>query len=345
MMHGVRHFIIEHDWLLCLVRGVYRFINRKSFEKRIHENIRTDIFDIETLARDIPFYPVDKVIDNNYYGISYSLKQYSGIPYFKSLDATIEHGLFLGNLVRKDDRLYHVHNILTLGEFRKNVLTEKQINKNIIQIGTYIYYASLILSDKELLQLKTKLGKVLLVFPSHSTKGIDAEYDVDALIKEIETRKSNFDNVLICLFWRDVNAKKVVECYKKKGYLLTCAGHFYDINFLSRLRTIISLADMTMSNSVGTHIGYCICLNKPHYVYNQLIRKKATNDKVLQHNQPQRTEEEWISAEKNIEKIYTYFSEYRDSISEEQKYIVDEYWGISSYLSPKEIYDKLMVGK
>lgn len=337
MNKKVRQFVISNDWIISSIDFLMRIKNKNKFIKRVAENWAAEIFDVDTLAKEIPLYPVDKVIDNNFYGLSYTLKKYVGVEFERKLNASIEHGLFSGPFVREDDFLYNVDSIITFGNYRQRMLKNKLINKRIIMIGPYIHYANLVLSDQELCHLKGKLGKILLVFPSHSVKDIQAKYNETELINEIERIRAGFDNVLICLFWRDVCRKDLLEQYKQKGYLFVSAGHIHDINFLSRLKTIISLADITMSNSVGTHIGYCVYMNKPHYVYNQDIILREQRHSAIKRELGQRTTEELEEAISDERLLASYFSTFGDVISMEQKRIVEDYWGISYVCSPQEL--------
>lgn len=75
---------------------------------------------------------------------------------------------------------------------------------------------------------------------------------------------------------------------------------------------------MMMTNGLGTHIGYSICMNKPVYFYKQALQLEhlsaTTNN----------TENEL----QQIESVFhTAFSEFSFKISEKQKQLVKQYWG------------------
>lgn len=339
MNKKLRQFLISHNWIINSIDYIMRIKNKTRFTQRVAENLSVEIFDVDTLAKEIPLYPVDKVIDNNFYGLSYILKKYVGVEFERKLNVCIEHGLYLGSLVREDDYLYDVDYMLTFGDYREKMLKNGLINKKIVKIGPYIHYANFLLSDEELKKIKNKLGKVLLVFPSHSMKGVQKDFDEVGLINEIERKRIDFDNVLICLFWRDVCRKELLKRYKDKGYLFVSAGHIHDINFLCRLKTIISISDITMSNSVGTHIGYCVYMNKPHYVYNQKIGLRGLSNNAVKQELGQRTKEEYEDAVKDERLLTNYFNTFSNIISEEQKTIVNEYWGTSCVRSQTELLD------
>lgn len=58
---------------------------------------------------------------------------------------------------------------------------------------------------------------------------------------------------------------------KDKGYTIVCPGNRFDPRFLSYQRDMIELSGMTMSNDLGTHIGYIVALNGPHYMFKQKV--------------------------------------------------------------------------
>ena len=105
------------------------------------------------------------------------------------------------------------------------------------------------------------LGRTLLVFPSHGIIGVTATFNNDEFIEEIERVRKDFDTVLISLYWTVVLNPDLVASYEALGYKIVTSGHRFDLNFLSRQRSFIELADYTMSNNLGTHVGYCIHLN------------------------------------------------------------------------------------
>lgn len=72
MNKKVRQFVISNDWIISSIDFLMRIKNKNKFIKRVAENWAAEIFDVDTLAKEIPLYPVDKVIDNNFYGLSYT---------------------------------------------------------------------------------------------------------------------------------------------------------------------------------------------------------------------------------------------------------------------------------
>ena len=343
MNHKLRQFAISNRSILILINKLFRLKNKQTFHEIINKNKNLPIFDYKTLITKIPYYPTDLVIDNNLYGLSFCLKKYANLDINKSLDASIEHGLFIGNLVRKDDIIYPVKSIITYENRRITHLKNSGINKSIIPIGPYIHYATPLLSEEEYRKLKEKLGKVLLVFPSHGIINVNTKYDIDNFIADIESIKSNYDTVLVSLYWADITNESLVKKYIDKGYLIVTSGHRYDLNFLSRQRSIIELADFTMSNSIGTHIGYCIYLGKPHYVFQQEIGYSYKNKSSEKHFLAARSKENYRSYCDECREILSYFNTKDSIITYSQKQIVDEFWGTSWIRTPLELSQLLPI--
>ncbi len=262
--------------------NVYRihFLSFKGIlESKKRKNV--DIFNYKYLAQDIRFYHRSKITQNNYYGIYKILK-----PFFRDLlkndNTFIEHGLYFGGFISKFSATNNkVESILTFGLYRKNILKNKT-DKKIVAIGPYIKYAKSLLDKNKFIEQKNSLGKTLLVFPAHSLSDYNSKFNFTAFLNEIEKVKNEggFNTVIINMYWVDIQ-KGLYSQYEKKGYKITTAGHIFDEYFLNRLKSLIELSDYTMSNKFGTHVGYCIHLNKPHYIFNQKIiyisEKKQNN--------------------------------------------------------------------
>ena len=84
---------------------------------------------------------------------------------------------------------------------------------------------------------------------------------------------------------------------------------------MPRLKSIIKTSDITMANAIGTHLGYCIYLNKPHYLFKQSITHEHTNE--FDGN----LVNEGVTREKfsnNVTNIIKLFSQYNENITKEQ---------------------------
>lgn len=296
----------------------------------VYKRSKIDIFDYKALAQPLKFYPFVPIDENNLYGNGAVIKK--AFKNINLIETTIEHGLYLGSYVPKRHLLNSYKNIITYSEYRKHFI-EVKANQKILTIGPYITYADTLLSSKKISLIRQKFGRTLLVFPSHSIDSIHAEYDIDKFIgyiKEFSVQYS-FDKVLICLYWKDISLDKQ-RLYVNAGFDIVTAGHIYDPYFLSRLKTIILLADATLTNSIGTHVGYAVSLDKPTQIWNKTF--------VSYHADPKNE----IEAKKELEKrqgldlesytdsvthISSLFSDFDGSISPSQRMCIEYYWGKS----------------
>ena len=314
------------------MNSLIKIKNGHIYKKEIEKRSGLNLFDYSSLATPLPYYPNDKVTDNNYYGISNALKEY--MHYKGDLDAYIEHGVFLGSVIPKNERLWNISRIITFSENRKKFLLQGGIGLPIIKIGPYIHYAKDFLNEEELKHTKAKIGKTLLVFPSHSIKNVTADYDIQEFITFINSKRNDFDTVLVSLYWLDALNEEIVSLYRNSNCVIVTAGNRFDVCFLSRLKSLIKLADMTISNAVGTHIGYCIYLNRPHYIFSQSVNYIANSTMEEKRIKNVRNQNQEIETEmEETQEIENAFSEYRLEIKDSQREVVEKYWGISDIKS------------
>lgn len=314
------------------------FLLRKTSEKaynlaRLRK--KSDLTDVLTLSGHMPFCWTHPIIDNNYYGINRVLCLYAGVN--KMSDRLfIEHGLVFGSLTYDLYKTSFAKHLITFGCYRKEIISKTRTYP-IETIGPYIHYANLIFSAEKIKFLKTKFGKTLLVFPSHSIKAVNVNYDMHEFINEIKKIGQQFDKVMVCLYWKDIQ-NGLWEVYSKEKFDVVTAGHVYDPFFLDRLKTIISLADSTMSNNIGTHIGYSVFLEKPHYIYEQDITPQISSDlRSFNRELNMRSIEDRETLMDARLLLKRTFGVFTNTITDEQREIVRYFWGTDKIKSKKEL--------
>lgn len=235
----------------------------------------------------------------------------------------IEHAVFFDSNL-PDVGIKKTKKVITTSNYRKRLIEDyfSQYNfpADVVAIGAYIKYAENYLSTEQLSAIKQKYGKILLVMPSHSIDGVDVQYEKCAFQEEIDRISKEFDTVFICLYWKDI-LKGDALFYKQKGYIVVCNGMRSDPLFMSRQRDLIELADMCMSNTIGSYIGYSIVLNKPFYFFPQAL--KVALDKKNQSQIDQFLRDDLL-----INEFYKKFGVYSLDITESQKCLIDKYWGL-----------------
>ena len=310
-----------------------RYKNNKEHNTQVVLRKDASIFDIATLTAEMPISAKELSRDNSLYGTGDALLNYS--DYKKDIMGIIEHGVNFSNSVPSEKAVDGLNGIITFNQRRVDILKE-HYDLKVYKIGPYIHYCNPLFSDEIIAQEKQKNGKTLVVFPSHSIKGVHSNYDEQDLIAKIDHIKKeyNFDTVLLSFYFVDINAGAHIP-FEKHGFKIITPGHKHDKNYLRRLKYIISLADVTMSNEIGTILGYCIYLNKPHYLYVQEIKYTGDNASKEFYDERLRT---YKISEAEINSVFNYYSE---EISDAQLDIYEKYWGATEIKNKQEIFDIL----
>ena len=253
---------------------------------------------------------------------------------------SIEHAPQLSKLLAGGFAIHNSLPSIVCSKFRVELIENMEGNHGAYAIGPHIAYAKHVYTRKKIVEEKKRLGKNLLVFPAHSIQGLDAKYDFEDFINEIKLIGKDFDSIRICLFWKDILEGKYKK-YLDDEFELVTAGNFYDPLFLSRLKTIIETSTITMSNSLGTHLGYCIFMNKPHYIYSsevKLEKSKTDGEKISNHQYKFSQQfKESLENDENINDLIQEFSTYQETISKKQYELINFYWGIDQIKSKQEI--------
>ena len=119
------------------------------------KNKSCDIFNYNENIKNKRFFCYELYMGNFFYGTGYSLKMYSN--YKKPIKACIEHGIYFGDFINKDEVLRSGYStVITFGDSRKDVILRHKNDKNVICIGPYIHYVDSILEDSEIENIRRK---------------------------------------------------------------------------------------------------------------------------------------------------------------------------------------------
>lgn len=310
--------------------AIYTFqknpVSKSFYDAEIKKRANLELTDIHNLAKPInifsPSFEIHK--PNEWYGHAKIFKKFAGLPDDYAFKFTIEHGMHLTDSVLDLERDSDLPSVVTYSNFRKKAVD--RINKKAFCVGPFIHYADYYLTKSELAKERKRLGKTLLVFPSHSSVDFSLDYDVQAFNKKIKKIAKNFDTVRICLYWKDI-LRGIWKHYKE--FECISAGHIMDPMFLPRLKSIIELSDLGVSSVAGNHVGYSIFMNKPHLIIPQkhTISGRKSEKKLI---------EDWWWKEKSYLEVVGAFLKQTDKVTSEQKKIMNYYWGFSLIKSKKE---------
>lgn len=296
--------------------------------------------DIHDLSKDIDFSKFASIglssIEPNYYGAYYTLQRYAELGVDNNISPkglNIQHGILYE--ARSDVKSERNLVKLVWSQHAKKMHDENSHNYLNIPIGAPFFYSRSLYNDEFIKEEKKRLGRNLLAFPMHSTHFINTEYDSSKFIEVLKKERERFDSVRVCLYWKDILRGGHKE-YVDAGVECVCCGHIFDLMFLSRQRSLFEIADATISNRVGSHIGYSLFLNKPHRLVPDDF--ELVDIKYSEGQEEQKIMEESV----NYNDINDVFMMDDYKITERQREVVDRLWGVSDIKSPKEIREILM---
>ena len=270
----------------------------------------------------------------NIYGHEEVIRNYANWGEEEEFCAAIEHAPYLGNVIYSNEVNCTYPLLIVSSPVRARYL-RSFVNKIIYPIGPYIRYADLLLREEHIAREKERLGRSLLIFPPHSNETTEVRVEDHAFFKEIEVLSERFDTVRVCLGFRDI-VNGNLECFADLGYEIITAGFCWDVDFLPRLRTLIELSAMTVSTGIGSHIGYCVALGVPHWVFpRQMVFKNKSG------LPPDRISDVQSWEKKGTEEVLSHFTKFDEEITPSQKEAVDRYFGAGAMRSGDQIKEAL----
>ena len=269
------------------------------------------------------------------YRMDYIFKNYAGLNENYKIHALLEHGIIFTDYVGGAFRNHEYLPSIVASNYRVNVLKKREDYLKAYAIGPFIHYADYLLDNDQLKLEKERLGHSLLVFPTHSIDGLVSSFDLQNFIGKINRISNDYDSVRICMYYKDVLLNKHIP-YEKEGFEIVTAGHFNDYNFLPRLKSIIETSSMTVSNDISTHIGYCLYLNKPHFLIQNNVKSwdERNSEYIIQDTRKYQVE--GINYYDEMAKV---FSEFDEKITSSQKDIVSYLWGFDEVKTSIELKD------
>ena len=199
---------------------------------------------------------------------------------------------------------------------------------NIYPLGPYIKYVKPLITKKGIEKLKERFGRTLLVVPSHVVlDNKDETFSYQIWINEIERIKKEykFKTVLVSIGPHGFFDKNYT-IYCRMGYKIVTSGDNFDTSFLRRVRSFISLSDMTMGNDFNaTFLGYSIALDVPYYHFEMDIDYKYSE--YLNNEAGYEFRENSSDYGVYVTGVRELFGKYNEFVTAEQREFVKEYWG------------------
>lgn len=321
----------------------YRGIEKNHifcYQKEIYRRSALPLQDIEELSQPIDdswlsSYAIDTE-EPLYYGAIQALLDYAGLSLFSMppVKLGIQHG-YVFEICNWEKSKLDIRN-LVWSKRLVEMYREYTANPDIYAIGAPFFYATSLLNEEQLQSEKKRLGRNLLAFPMHSETHVDTNYNPQKFLDILAEERKHFDTVRVCMYWKDV-LRGIHKVFEDAGYECVCNGHLFDPNFLRRQKSLFELADATISNGVGSHIGYSLYMGKPHWLiddeYEYVNSSKIGDAEELTD----------VANKENFLRVKRAFLNNADyKITTSQRDIIDEFWGISAMKTPEELKKLLL---
>lgn len=276
------------------------------------------------LARDRRQLSRELHLPSAFYGNAAALKRYAGIPPRTRLKVAIEHGIVFTDFVWGVDLQAAVPTFMCASPARAERYAALASDDRIaVPIGPMIMYAPP--------RPTPQPPRRLVAFPAHSTHHVDAVYDVERFARRLERYRADWDDIEVCVYWRDV-LRGAHEIYRDRGFRCVTAGHIYDPAFLTRLRAILEGATVVASNEIGSYLVHAVALERPVWLQSGDIDYVAQSQAVLERDRADGPGRDDLSSE-----LRELFAEEREDVSDEQRTAIDEFAGLASHRSPDEM--------
>ncbi len=265
--------------------------------------------------------------EESVYGLNTLLRDYCGYPYYLPLSCHYEHGIYI---ISKEPILTDLKTskrlMLVTNKMRLQRWLEVSSIPSVICGSLFVHY-----------RRKNKIQKSLnaqgsVVFPSHSTDLIKADYKIDDFCGEIIKLPLDYHPITICLHWHDF-VKGLDVLYKKYGFEVVTAGSDYgNPGFAKNFYSILSEHNYAISNEPGSYAFYAVELGIPFFLIGSpAVRVNHGNDPNVPHTY---TILDWEMGRK----FYNIFNTGPiKKISDEQSKFVLNELGVDDCLTPKDL--------
>ena len=217
--------------------------------------------DLKKLTQDRALHTPELHSSNDFYGHAFILKRYAGLPTTYSTKLAIAHGPQRPGGWWEHDLNAALPGYCVSSELARQAAKSARPDKEVFAMGPLIAYASPIWEPQQAAALKSRLGKSLLCFLSHSTHHIRVDYDLDVCLDVIAENGKEFDSVTVSIYWKDYNAD-LESRLSSRGFHCVTAGHMYDKFFLDRLLSYLLLSDAVLCFGYVSALIYAAYLEK-----------------------------------------------------------------------------------
>jgi len=184
----------------------------------------------------------------------------------------------------------------------------------------------LYVDDVETMEI-TRYKRSLLVMPPHSLPTTNHLWDEDTYAQKINELKSDFDLIVVCLYYSCIEKNLWIEAFEKYDIPWVAGANSLDKNALIRMNRLFKSFEYMTTNSIGSHIvyaAYCGCKVSIYGSYAEYSEKDYKDDTLykkypylLKHNLRYSSEE---SVKTHFSYLFSYPSQAKKRVewAEEQ---------------------------
>ena len=217
------------------------------------EQATRDQEDLDALcAWDVTAPTVELFSFNRSYGFSRVLKEYSGYPMDRPVEAVIPHGIYLNaNSMLDHERDSGLPAVLNYPAFRSRIW-EQETDKVMIPSASPFLYALSMFRDR--FPKRTDASGTIF-FPAHTIQTTRTNASWDEVADELLELDERFQPITVCMHHVDYT-KGLHRPFSKKGMRVVCAGDSHDPEFIYRWLHLVSTHEHAASNDVGSAVIY-----------------------------------------------------------------------------------------
>ncbi len=201
--------------------------------------------------------------ESELYGHFNAIVKYSNLGKVNVRGILVEHGVNFS--VSNFNKIFLDSNaiIICQSDYKRALVHHCIPNKPVFSIGPYVYYAEDYYSEEEYKHVKERFGKCVLVYTNHTWELSELDRNYHKHYEKIIKRYENdYDKILFCVYWHDVNDKLYDLLAQHPKVQLVSAGFRVDPLFMNRTKSLINISDRVAVTGIGTCVGYAICLGK-----------------------------------------------------------------------------------
>jgi hypothetical protein len=196
---------------------------------------------------------------NAFYGNDVALKAYAGWPADRPLKLIVPHGVVFNRDYLWDTELRSsLPVVMAYPDYR--IAAYRRASRKLVVAGT----APFAFVCRLMAGAPAPQRRGTLFFPAHSTHGINAETDHDAIADALGRLDARHHPIRICIYWKDYLAGRHLP-YAARGFEVVSAGHMYDPAFLFRLYHLLSMHRYASSTTEGSYIFYAVQSGCPYF--------------------------------------------------------------------------------